>query len=707
MFSLSAYLFQQQAVILATLPVADTTRRLTFEHLTTWAYQLMEWGYTPSLSFLTALRETDAETAQLVQAQTLTLVSDLVGASRQRVDSFYPNFPQEVMTTPDALLFWNSLCHYLTEGVWRPQGKREVTPLVEEGGTLKSIRYEEPAYLLTLFSLKCASAVPLRSDDCLFLGEMMKTYRMEELAPFIPTKIPQRETMAWLASYAMEQQCLEAVYPWIQTPNDVLRLCCVLSEGDASLTYPTRFKSFSRGQRRFLLALLEKSRRLEEELTQRREVWLRLGERLHPAEYGARYPKTAKAFVRLRQGQKIETFASRVEAAFAQKRLTEAVALLQKRPGDFARRLDQLLRLASYETEENTLEVLESFEKIVPLLTPVMCWQLISHFAKRDRLATCRTFVPKGQLTKLYGTSDVLPTLPTEVTTRVQSLCLAALHQTYAQLDPLETVYLDPCFQQYALPFSMRNAQVGSAVVGRGSRFPVSETAQVLRLFVHWQNNQQTQERADVDLSVLCYNKQGELIDRISFYHLGNEKTGLVHSGDFVDAPEGAAEYVDIPLSYAEEKDMAHVLVHLETYSGGPFDTLEYCQVGWMIRQSPQSGEVFEPKTVEHQLSVNAKTMYYIPFVWDIQAREVIWADMSVPFLFSGGTADSTSELSRYVLQHLLHHQAPTLHELISLHVEARGGQLVETEEEATQVFGGETGLSPTNLTEILAHYVG
>ncbi len=75
-------------------------------------------------------------------------------------------------------------------------------------------------------------------------------------------------------------------------------------------------------------------------MQERRSRWLRVGKVLHPGEYAGRYPKTFAAFQRLRN-EKVRTWASAVENAPT---LDAKLDLLTQRPGEFARRLDSLVR---------------------------------------------------------------------------------------------------------------------------------------------------------------------------------------------------------------------------------------------------------------------------------------------------------------------------------------------------------------------------
>ena len=125
----------------------------------------------------------------------------------------------------------------------------------------------------------------------------------------------------------------------------MLRVAVVLSGGDVSLAAPTKFRKFSRRERRFLLRALEECGEITEDMLRWRGYWVRLGEILHPFEYKDRYPKVYEAFDTIRNDRPFASFNSKVEAGLKGRELGPVIELLRQRPGVFARRLDHLLRL--------------------------------------------------------------------------------------------------------------------------------------------------------------------------------------------------------------------------------------------------------------------------------------------------------------------------------------------------------------------------
>jgi len=127
------------------------------------------------------------------------------------------------------------------------------------------------------------------------------------------------------------------------TVTDVLRLASAVSDGDVSLEVPTRLRSFSRKERRVLLAALDAvvagNRAKLGDVAQYAERWKRLGERLHPHEH-PQWPGAQDVFAVARGEIRVPSFGSRVGAAMRSGDVTGAAALLAHAPGRLMRSVD-------------------------------------------------------------------------------------------------------------------------------------------------------------------------------------------------------------------------------------------------------------------------------------------------------------------------------------------------------------------------------
>ena len=308
----------------------------------------------------------------------LPILRQMVGADRAFAP-MYPNFPAQVMEASDAELYFNAVTHYfgfmlsdalgdpslvvLPQYETQPRPALEQLPALEELSALRWIdlgsKHEFDALFTQLAGANGALSASDREILCWFAAH-------RPVGPLLPASIPQKETLALLAATLPDATPL---LPHVRTATDVLRLAVALSDGDVSLAEPTRFRNFSKRERRFLLGCLERTGETRtEDMLRWKERWLRLGERLHPGDFKTRFPRALAAFDALRNGTPIETFNARAEVAVVMGETAATLELLRQRPGDFARRLDHALR-----NDRNPAALLAGFLEVASAVaTPVL-----------------------------------------------------------------------------------------------------------------------------------------------------------------------------------------------------------------------------------------------------------------------------------------------------------------------------------------------
>src|SRR5262249_50243877 len=137
-----------------------------------------------------------------------------------------------------------------------------------------------------------------------------------------------------------------------------------------------------------------------------------------------------------------------------------------------------------------------------------------------------------------------------------------------------------------------------------------------------------------------------------------------------------------------------YVVTALNSFSGQPYCNLPECYAGWMLRLSPQSGEVFEPQTVQQKIDVAANTRICIPVIVDLAQRQMIWADLALrrnPRWYTNVEGNLKGIL--LMGQALTTLVKPDLYELFTLHAAARGTPAPR--ETAQVVFAPDGTLTP------------
>jgi len=688
----SLYLRRQKKIL---VPPPDDGPSIPPNYVAAVVKNIEPLGYVFSEPLIEACRRLSLDQLTDLYHQLIVNLKQGKGAHRKH-RPMYPNFPSQVMEMSQGELYLNAIIHYLSGGRLLPRSQlKERFPLID-ATKLEIIKLGSEADFERLFGQIISSNTSLSEQDREDVEWFVRTYG-DGIERLLPERVPQKENMAFLAGLLLRHttRAFDFLQRYCRTATDVLRLAVALSDGDLSLATGTRFRSFARAERRLLLGLVDQLPQPVEDMLRWKGRWVRLGERLHPGEYANAFPRAAEAFGVLRNDLPYTTFNSQVEQALVQQDVAQALRCLKTRPGFLARRLDHLLRANAPEQDA----VLEAFAERAPQVSTPVLLQVRQHFRARSASAKLRVFFPKGSLARAYGIPNELPPLSEQVASKIVNSCELTLIERFGSLPSLGKVYVDPTLRDFLIPHSARSASRSYRTAARGSRLPLP-SCKTLRFFVWWKNGQ---ERTDIDLSAVLLDEDFNYVDVVSYYNLKNY--GGCHSGDIVNAPKGASEFIDITLDKVLERNVRYVVMTLHSFTQQPYCELPECFAGWMARAHANSGEIYEPRAVQDRLDLTADTRVAIPLVMDVLAEKVIWCDIAlrgdpnwcnnVHTTFRGinVTVRALTELNK-----------PNLYDLFRLHALARG-ELVETPELAETVFSVENG-TPFRQEEIASGYM-
>ncbi|MCP4440005.1 MAG: hypothetical protein GY810_13755 [Aureispira sp.] len=493
-----------------------------------------------------------------------------------------------------------------------------------------------------------------------------------QLIEHLPTQIPLKENIALLAKSAVlhcHEQANELMNTHVDTATDVLRILTALSDGDLSLKVPVKFQKLKRKERRFFLKLLnDLGKKITADMLKYKKRWIRLGEILHPGEYKKRFPIAFGAFQILRNNHKFQTFHGKLETALEQGKIQEAVQLVKARPGEFARRLDYLLRSAP-ELIDSTIV---TFEEVVSELPTPMLMQLSSHFENRMQKQPIRAFFPKGEVAAVKVLDDDRATLDELDCDKLLDIIYTTLLDRFAKKAPLDLVTIDSRLDNYLIPFSQRSASKAFKTIPRGSKIPLPSTT--IRMFVHWMEATTDSNCIDIDLSAVLYDKDWGYKEHLSYTNLA--AFGCYHSGDLTSAPPplGASEFIDINVAKMLEAGVRYVVMNLYSYSQEPYSEVPVCFAGIMERKKPKSGEAFEPRTVQQKFDLTADTKIAIPLILDLAELQLIWCDIALSTGAKFNNVESNfgnMTLMGKAMVSVFNYR-PTLFKLAALHAAAR-----------------------------------
>ena len=687
---------------------------VSLEHLASMLKNLEDLGYTVSDELLQTLSTVSLKRLAEFYNQTIDDLKVMVGAHVQH-NPMYPNFPEQVMNMSEAELYFNAMVHYFGAffGVRIiPRTNVKDRENLSQDTKLTVINRGSKEDFYSIFTNLVSSNTSLSVTDKKDINWFIKvlgdpTGQRDLITPIMPANIPLRENVALMAGLFMERglDVSELLSNNVKTSTDVLRIAVQMSDGDVSLADACKFKNFKRSERRMLLSLLDNCKNITEDMIRYTERWKRLGERLHPFENKNKFDKVKKAFNVLFNKEPYVTFGGKVEQAIADFRIDEAVTLLKSRPGEYARRLDNLIRLS-----DNPVNVVSTFGEIAEKVSTPVLLQVKAHFSKRheSNKNSVRTFFPKGNISKLQAIDNTLQRINPIHCKNVVRICDMVLRAKFADGEALGKVYLDKRISGFNVPFSQRSASESLRTIPRGSSYDLAD-GDTVRFFIHWKDIDGTgcySDTVDVDLSAVFLDENHKFVQQISYTN--SKELGCYYSGDLTSAPNGASEYIDISIEKCLKKKIRYVVMSVNSYSRQSFTEIPECFAGVMMREEPQSGEVFEPKTVDNRLDLTADNKICIPMIIDLEERKVIWTDLGLKSNLNHcnnvhGNMSSLQLMSKAMTSL----NKPNLYDLLKLHVEARKDtEFVDGIEDADTIFSIDKGITPFDVDIIVSEYI-
>lgn len=678
--------------------------------ITTIMKNIEELGYTFSREVFDVLRTYSVNELTEFYLELKAALMKLKGANVVYMP-MYADFPKGVMDAHFSELYINAMVHYWSDGILYPKNHRKRVndrlPLFDET-KVKVLQLGSEADVRQIFDNICTSRTSISRTDREDIAYLFETENMK-----LPDNIPHKENAAYISALYLQKNPLARVSglrKYIKTATDVLRLVTAMSDGDVSLAENTRYKSFTRRQRRMIMELLSGCPNIEGDMLRYKERWIRIGERIHPSEfdcsrYTLEYDRAINAFDKLRNNRKIETFAGKVEFDLAYGEYESALAELVKRPGELARRLDQLLRVAHKES------VIRSFASVAEKVSTPVLLQVREHFLHRAEQADVRVFFPKGSLAKCHSERNNLPDIDEKYCQEVIRICENALVKIYGQREPMGKVYLSEDYRNYVVPFSQRSASKAMKTIVRGSRLPMDSQTNAVRAFIWWANMDKCDlesyddGRVDIDLSAAIFDENWNYMEHVSYTNLKSDKYKACHSGDIVNGGpvdgDGVSEFLDVDVDSVVRYGARYVVYQVYSYTGQTYADMPHAMFGWMERADVNSGEIYDPKMVEQKLDLTACSMVCIPVIFDCVKREFIWCDMNmslsgVHMNTGGNNLESNLSGVTAVCYSMVNVKKPHLYDLIALNVMGRG-VLVDNREDADIVF--DTALYLNNDT--------
>lgn len=672
-------------------------------------------------------------------------VLKVLAGTNIRFRPMYRDFPQYVMNADYVHLFMNAIMHYMSLGTWMPDESykaNERLPLIEDT-RLKVIDLGTEDDIKELANNIISSATSISAMDEDDFTRIIKDYNIV----IDPDKIIFKENIALIGKIILDlyksddSAVMNTLYDLFNTATDVLRLAVALCDGDKSLAANTKFTGFKRYQRRVILGLIQNiiTRNRDESLGKNliygaimvvnvpnegkfdqvlgdmnkyRQRWIRLAEVLHSREYakpGSKFYYAAMAIQIIRTDNMPESYGHKTERYYFTKQYDKLIDHLKKRPGELGRRMDSILRgICAIPDSTTRVGYLRKFyaayTEVADKISSTELLQILSHFKNRasDSLDEMRAFFPKGTVQKYYVTKNYMESIPQDVCNTMVKHTTNALVKIYSSRKALGSVYISPSMKNYIVPYSQRSASNTTRPITRGSQFPINKNAKCLRAFVWWTNieydesslNRYSGRRVDIDLSSCVLNEDFIRIGEIWYGRLSSHAFKGVHSGDITNGGDfngdGASEFIDIDIDSILKNGGRYVAFTVHSFTNQPFDEIGHLRFGWMEREQPNSGEIYEPKTVKMAMDVNGTTTFCVPVLFDCLERKAIWADLpGQNKWFTPNNIHSTDGVMTYAIKAILFSGKTNMYDLIELNAKARG-HIIEDRSLADTIFEPE-----------------
>lgn len=626
-------------------------------------------GFTLSAEIIEHLQKCTKDDVMKFYKDTYPLALAAVGG-HTRAKPIWPNFPADVEEAEKLELYLVNIIFYLTKGQWAPEYdiSKELPALVHTSNyiVLHKAKDDEFEDIVTTAILQ---NMPLSASDKIIVKKVFEepSLRADIEKIIFDKKIPQKETLALLAAaYLKDGMMPNYLKHQFVNAKDILRVIAVMSDADASLSNKFRIKSLPRKQRAILMELLARQNSLEEDMASNRELWKRVGERLHPGEFEHKYPKVVKAFTKVRANEHIDTFMGTMEVLLAKGKYVELAQHLKARPGLFARQLDVILRKA--ETNDalglSVPAILGHFAEVASQVDVRILLSLKNHFANRDNEMNLSTGKSNGASSMAMAREVENISLAT--CDMVGRIINGAFTEQYSAKEPLGKVYASDVTTALRMPTTLRTAKRALFTAISGSEIALPEDMNIVRGFCYWLTEDESSEYSgtDLDLSASFLDESFNTVLTVGYFNPSDGDLKVFHSGDVRrSGPDGGCEYLDCHLDKLAEKGVRYAAFTLNSYSNEKFSELEECFMGFMSRDGV-TGKVFEPRTVVNRFDITSDSVENILFIIDVKRRVAIIADRAIGSGRNSSALGQEASIAKFT-KAIVEDKSATVHDML------------------------------------------
>lgn len=646
---------------------------------------------------------------------TIKQARKIMGADRD-MTPIYPGFPAQVQELSTMTLLVEQILHYWTAGALLPNYPsvvRDGLPIADMLRNARELRVVSAAAAAReLTTALVSNPVAISVDDKALLNAAMELQKptVEQVIETVKISRNGENVQSFIAAVAKNSgisrnELALAVIPVVSNADVLLRVVLALFTVSApvnkektsafalSTAETKRVENYTlavnnladrharavvmlnvpRPVRRAVVAKLGKvsADYKADTLVGRQMLWRKVMTAVHPYDFKLSDAEKRAADI-IHSNIEYKTLNSLIEDAMTRREVVAAVELLaENQPGNLLRRLVSLLRLVNNSKEAKFLaKTVRKVGAQSALTTLISAYNGV--IAANDNSA---------RVTRVAGLNNTMVNRSAVVKVEeeyIAQLCKAlkkAIKENLAKKDaPVGPV---PVKSSMAVPLVRRDAATTDREMERGADFAVAGEGDTLRIFSHWNNNQRDSGYMDIGLVILDSNFESLAV--LTWNSWAQHRDLGTYSGDKCVYPgSSAAEYFDLDLKKVRAKfpHAIYAAMTIQSWSGWPTSKVDII-AGAMLRSAPDSGEVFDARSVATAFKPTTDSTQSVPFAVDLRSGKMVWTDSS-----NGSTASGTSSTNDTSIGSIVYDELErprlTLGELAVLWAKAHGAEIVD-----------------------------
>lgn len=633
---------------------------------------------------------------------TIKQARKIVGADRD-MTPIYPGFPKQVQELSTMTLLVEQILHYWSGGTLLPdypaivRDGLAIEDMLRNARELRVVGASVAARELSTELVSNPLAISVDDKELLLSALMLQKPSADLVVETVKNARNAENIQSYLSavlktSGLSRNEIALAVVPVLRNSDAVLRTVLALYTEASSQTAQrivnytlavenladrharaVRMLNIPRSVRR---AVIEKLGKVTDgykadAVVGRQMLWRKVMTAVHPYDFNHTEAQK-RALDIIHSNIEYKTLNSLIEDAQEKGDVVTAVELLAEyQPGNLLRRLVALLRLVK--TSKDAKFLAKTVRKVganSKLTTLISSYNGV--IAANDEAA---------RVTRVAGINNTMVARTNIVKVNEEYVALVckalkkAMKEHLAQKPaPIAPVAVK---SSMAVPLVRRDAATADRQMERGSEFAVAGEGDTLRIFSHWNNNQNRSGYMDIGLVILD-DKFNE-VAVLTWNSWSDHRELGTYSGDKnVHPGDSAAEYFDLDLKKVKAKfpKAIYAAMTIQSWSGFPTSQVDII-AGAMLRSKPDSGEVFDARSVSTAFKPTTDSTQSVPFAVDLRSGKLLWIDSS-----NGSTASNVSSTNDGTVGSIVYDELErprlSLGELATLWAKAHGVETVD-----------------------------